>query len=245
MTEKNIDLSVIIPAYNESSTIETILEKVDRVEIDKEIIVVDDGSTDGTRELLTELESSWTSDSGLSSLRVLFQPVNMGKGAALRAGIAVAAGKVIIVQDADLEYDPADHIKLVSPVLSGEADAVYGSRWLEAPLRVKWGWHAAGNRLITFASNCLTGLELTDMETCYKAIRSDLLQSMPLEENRFGFEPEVTAHLARLGARIIEIPVSYDGRSYDEGKKIGWRDGLEAFRVMFRCRLSGIKKTGE
>ncbi len=229
------DLTVVVPAYNEERTIEAILARVDEVPIDKEIVVVDDGSTDGTRELLMALEPEWPRRAVRSSLTVVLQPGNRGKGAAVRAGIARARGRVTIVQDADLEYDPADYPRLIQPVLDGEADAVYGSRWLEAPGLVRLGWHALGNRLLTAASNVLTGLRLTDMETCYKAVHTDILQSLPLREDRFGFEPEVTAHLARIGARIVEMPISYESRSYREGKKIGWRDGVEAFRVMGRC----------
>ena len=236
-----MDLTVIVPAYNEVSTIETVLHDVDETDIDKEIIVVDDGSTDGTREFLAELEGAWAKDASRSRLTVLLQPFNRGKGAALRAGIAKARGKVTIVQDADLEYDPADYERLVGPVLDDRADAVYGSRWLDAPPLMRLGFHALGNRVLTATSNLLTGLRLTDMETCYKAIRTDTLKKLPLREDRFGFEPEVTAHLAGLGCRIMEVPISYAGRSYAEGKKIGWRDGLEAFRVMGRCWRQGAR----
>jgi glycosyltransferase involved in cell wall biosynthesis len=233
------DLTVIVPAFNEARTIAAILDRVDAVPVDKEIVVVDDGSTDGTRAILADLEARWAASGHTSPLRVVLQPENRGKGAALHTGIAEARGRVILVQDADLEYDPADYPKLVAPVLAGEADAVYGSRWLEAPLRVRFGWHATGNRVLTATSNALTGLALTDMETCYKAIRAEVLKSLPLREARFGFEPEVTAHLARLGLRIAEVPIAYRGRSWDEGKKIGWRDGVEAFRVMGRLWRAG------
>jgi len=224
-----------MPAYNEILTLREILRRVEAVPIEKEILVVDDGSTDGTRELLTELESAWPEERHPQTrLRVFFQPENGGKGKALRTGIAAAEGRITIIQDADLEYDPNDYPKLLDPILSGEADVVYGSRFTGSPRRVLYFWHSLGNRALTTASNMLTDLNLTDMETCYKAFRTEVIQSIPLREDRFGFEPEVTAKLARLGVRIFEVPVSYNGRSYAEGKKIGWRDGVEAFRVMLR-----------
>ena len=231
-------LSVVMPAYNEILTIREILRRVDAVPVDKEILVVDDGSSDGTRELLAELERRWPEERHpYTRLRVFLQPENGGKGKALRTGIAQARGQVTVIQDADLEYDPNDYPKLIDPILQGEADVVYGSRFTGTPRRVLFYWHSLGNRLLTTVSNMLTDLNLTDMETCYKAFRTEAIQAIPLREDRFGFEPEVTAKIAKLGLRIYEVPVSYHGRSYAEGKKIGWRDGVEAFRVMFRYQL--------
>ena len=218
----SVKLSVVIPAYNELKTVEALLRRVREVPLDLEIIVVDDGSTDGTRGLLTKLEGE-----GLIDVLV-FQKVNQGKGAALRAGFERATGDVIAVQDADLEYDPHELPTLLAPILSGKADAVYGSRFLGGPHRVLFFWHSVGNRFLTLLSNMLTDVNLTDMETCYKVITADLLKSLPLSANRFGFEPEVTARLAQAGARIYELPISYDGRSYAEGKKINWKDGVAA-----------------
>ncbi|RMG17789.1 MAG: glycosyltransferase family 2 protein [Deltaproteobacteria bacterium] len=225
-----------MPAYNEAATIELILERVDAVPIDKEIVVVDDGSTDGTRERLQRLEAEWA-QGHRSRLRVLLQPENRGKGAALRRGIEAARGRALIVQDADLEYDPGEYPRLVRPVLEGAAEVVYGSRFKEVPLSTLLRWHTLGNKVLTWSSNLLTGYRLTDMETCYKCFRTELVQSLPLKEDRFGFEPEVTALLAKRGVEILEVPISYRYRSYAEGKKIGWKDGVEAFRVMIRSRL--------
>ncbi|MDT8342634.1 MAG: glycosyltransferase family 2 protein, partial [Longimicrobiales bacterium] len=221
-------VSVVIPAYNEIHTVENLLRQVRAVPLRWQVIVVDDGSTDGTRELLGRLEAD-----GLVDALVL-HPANRGKGAALRTGFAHATGDVVVVQDADLEYDPREIPRLLEPILEGKADAVYGSRFLGGPHRVHFFWHYVGNRFLTLLSNMFTDLNLTDMETCYKLVRRELLQSLPLASERFGFEPEVTARLAQAGARIYELPISYHGRSYAEGKKIGWKDGVEAFRVMFR-----------
>ncbi len=237
-----LPLSVVMPAYNEMATIDEILDRVARVPIEKEIIVVDDGSTDGTRERLAELESSWDRETyPHARLRVILQPQNGGKGSALRAGFAAAEGEVTIVQDADLEYDPADYPKVVGPILEGRAEVVYGTRFPRLGLRELRSWHVMGNKLLTWSSNLLTGLRLTDMETCYKAIRTDLLRSLDLREDRFGFEPEVTAQLARRGVRPLEVPITYRGRSWDEGKKIGWRDGVEAYRVMLTQALERLR----
>jgi glycosyltransferase involved in cell wall biosynthesis len=230
-----ITLSVLIPVFNERATVERLLERVRASPLRLEVIVVDDGSTDGTRELLPDLQ-----ERGLIDTLVL-HPENRGKGAALRTGLERATGDVVVVQDADLEYDPAEYPVLVEPILRGQADAVYGSRFLSGPHRVLYFWHSVGNRVLTLMSNVFTDLNLTDMETCYKVIRRDLLQSFPLRSNRFGFEPEVTARLAQSGARIYEVPISYHGRSYAEGKKIGWRDGVSAIWTILRSNLAHPK----
>jgi glycosyltransferase involved in cell wall biosynthesis len=215
-------VSVVIPCYNEVSTVENLLRQVREVPLRMEVIVVDDGSTDGTRDLLARLE-----DDGLVD-QLIFHPKNAGKGAALRTGFAKATGDVVVVQDADLEYDPAEFPLLLEPILSGKADAVYGSRFLGGPHRVLFFWHSVGNHMLTLLSNMFTDVNLTDMETCYKMVRRELLQSLPLSADRFGIEPELTARLAQAGARIYELPISYHGRSYAEGKKIGWKDGVSA-----------------
>ena len=228
-------LSVLVPVYNERRTIEPLLKRVKASPLRLEVIVVDDGSTDGTRELLPELVMS-----GLIDV-LLLQPENRGKGAALRAGLAKATGDLVVVQDADLEYDPAEYPDLIAPILRGQADAVYGSRFLGGPHRVLYFWHSVGNKVLTLMSNVFTDLNLTDMETCYKVVRRELLQSLPLRSDRFGFEPEVTARLAQTGARIYEIPISYHGRSYAEGKKIGWKDGVSAIWTILRSNLGRTK----
>lgn len=219
-------LTVVVPVFNEKDTVREILRRVRASPVDKEIVVVDDGSTDGTRELLAQ-------ETG-DDLRVILHEQNRGKGAALHTGFAAARGDVVIVQDADLEYDPAEFPTLLAPILDGRADAVFGSRFLSGPHRVLYFRHRLGNGLLTFLSNLATNLNLTDMETCYKAIRRPLLQALPLVEKRFGFEPEVTAKLARTGARIYEVPCSYSGRTYEEGKKIGWKDGVRALWCIWK-----------
>ncbi len=224
-------LSVVIPCYNEVATAEHLLRRVRAVPLRMEVIVVDDGSTDGTRDLLRRLETE-----GLIDLLILHER-NAGKGAALRTGFARATGDVVVVQDADLEYDPAEFPVLLEPILKGEADAVYGSRFLGGPHRVLLFWHSVGNRFLTLLSNMFTDLNLTDMETCYKVVRRELLQSLSLSADRFGIEPELTARLAQTGARIYELPVSYHGRSYAEGKKIGWKDGVSAIWSIFKYNL--------
>ncbi|MEX0843344.1 MAG: glycosyltransferase family 2 protein [Gemmatimonadota bacterium] len=224
-------LSVVIPVYNERNTVEQLLERVREVPLRLEVIAVDDGSSDGTPRLLAELE-----ERGLIDVLVV-HPVNQGKGAALRTGFARATGDVVVVQDADLEYDPYEFPALLEPILRGWADAVYGSRFLGGPHRVHLFWHYQGNRVLTFLSNVLTDLNLTDMETCYKMVRRDLLQSFDLTRDRFGIEPELTARLAQTGARIYELPISYRGRSYSEGKKIGWKDGVAALWHIVRSSL--------
>jgi glycosyltransferase involved in cell wall biosynthesis len=226
-------LSVVIPVYNERATIEELLKRVQAVPIDKEIVVVDDGSTDGTREFLRGLQAP---DSGV---RVLFQDVNRGKGAALRRGFAEARGAVVIVQDADLEYDPADYPQLLEPIERGVADVVYGSRFLGGPHRVLLFWHSVGNHLLTTLSNMLTNLNLTDVWTCYKVFRAEVLQQVRLREDRFGFEAEVTAKIARGRWRIYEVPISYHGRTYAEGKKITWVDGVRGVWCTLRYGLAG------
>lgn len=215
-------LSVVIPIYNERNTLAEVLRRVRAVPVEKEIILVDDGSTDGTRELLAGLQND-------PDVRVVCLPANRGKGAAVRAGFALAAADIVLVQDADLEYDPENYLNLLRPIQENRADVVYGSRYLHAGTR-RFDFHRFGNRVLTALSNRFTGLGLTDMETCYKVFRREIIVSLAprLRENRFGFEPEVTAHLAGGGYRVLEVPITYRPRTYREGKKIGWRDGLRA-----------------
>lgn len=223
IASSDLVLSVLVPVYNEQATIEVILDQVRAVPVRKQIVCVDDRSTDGTWATLERLKA-------LGHIDVLLRhDINRGKGAAIRTALAASTGNVVIVQDADLEYDPADWPSLLEPILDGRADAVFGSRFLSGPHRVLYYWHSVGNWVLTTLSNMATNLNLTDMETCYKAIRGDLARSLHLTSDRFGFEPEVTARLARANARIFEVPISYSGRTYAEGKKIGWRDGLAAF----------------
>ena len=231
----SVTLSVVIPAYNEINTAETLLRRVREVPLNLEVIVVDDGSTDGTRDLLKKLEAE-----GLIDVLV-FHEVNQGKGAALQTGFQRASGDVTVVQDADLEYDPYEFPLLLRPILAGKADAVYGSRFLGGPHRVLLFWHSVGNTFLTLLSNMFTDLNLTDMETCYKMVRTELLQSLPLSANRFGIEPELTARLAQAHAKIYELPISYHGRSYSEGKKINWKDGFAAIWYILRSNLSSPK----
>ncbi|HUU58054.1 MAG TPA: glycosyltransferase family 2 protein [Phycisphaerae bacterium] len=224
-------LSVVIPAYDEAGTIEEIVARVRAADVEKEIVVVDDFSTDGTRDRLRQMESG-------GDLRILYHEKNQGKGAALRTGFAAAGGDVVIVQDADLEYDPRDYPKLLAPIVAGKADVVYGSRFAGGEShRVLYFWHYVGNRFLTLLSNCFTNLNLTDMETCYKAFRREVLRSIRIQENRFGFEPEITAKVARMGCRVYEVGISYSGRTYEEGKKIGWKDGLRAVWCILKYNL--------
>lgn len=220
-------LSVVIPVYNEKGTILQLLDRVRGVALPKEIIVVDDCSTDGTREVLQSLLPS-------NDLKIILQPENAGKGAALRAGFAVAIGEIVVVQDADLEYDPAEYRNLIQPILANKADVVYGSRFLGGPHRVLLFWHSVGNHFLTTLSNMLTDLNLTDMETCYKVFRADVLKKITLRENRFGFEPEFTAKVSKAQFRVYEVPISYSGRDYSEGKKIGWKDGVAAIYFILK-----------
>jgi glycosyltransferase involved in cell wall biosynthesis len=222
-------LSVVIPVYNEISTIGELLNRVRSVPQDKEIIVIDDGSTDGTRQWLEKLT--------MQEVTVLFHSENKGKGAALRTGFEQATGDIVIIQDADLEYDPRDYDCLIGPIADGRADVVFGSRFLGGPHRVLFFWHYVGNRVLTVLSNMLTNLNLSDMETGYKAFRTSLLREISIKSNRFGFEPEITAKFARLKCRMYEVPISYSGRGYEEGKKITWRDGLAALFHVIRFRF--------
>ena len=227
-----VRLSVVVPAYNEVKTVERLLRLVREVPLQLEVIVVDDGSTDGTRDLLPDFEGT------LIDTLVMHEE-NRGKGAALRTGFKHATGDVVVVQDADMEYDPREFPLLLRPILLGKADAVYGSRFLGGPHRVLFFWHSVGNRFLTLLSNMFTDLNLTDMETCYKMVRRELLHSLPLSANRFGIEPELTSRLAQAEARIYELPISYDGRSYAEGKKIGWKDGVSALWSIIKYNVRG------
>lgn len=225
-------LSVVMPVYNERATLRQAVERVLAVPLELELLCVDDGSQDGSRDVLAELQKQH------SQLQVLLQSHNQGKGAALRRGIGEAKGDFVIIQDADLEYDPVDYTILLDPLIQGKADVVYGSRFLGgAPHRVLYFWHSVGNRLLTLLSNCLTNVNLTDMETCYKAFRREVIQSIRIEEDRFGFEPEITVKIAKRRLRIYEVGISYWGRTYEEGKKIGWRDGLRAVWCLLKYSL--------
>lgn len=224
-------LSVIIPVFNEKDTIETIIQRVRAVDagIEKEIVIVDDGSQDGTQEVLKNLD--------YPDIKTFFHAENRGKGAALHTGFSNAQGDIVLIQDADMEYDPSEYPVLLKPILDGRADVVYGSRFLGGPHRVLFFWHYVGNRLLTTLSNMLSNLNLSDMETCYKVIKKDLLDRITLKSKRFGFEPEITIKLAKLKAKIYEVPISYSGRDYSEGKKIGWKDGFAAIYHIFRFKF--------
>ncbi len=227
-------LSIVIPVYNEAATIARIVEMVRSVDVgmEKEILLVDDCSSDGTRDVLQRLGETQ------ADLKVLFHGVNQGKGAALRTGFGAATGDVVLIQDADLEYDPHEYPRLLKPIVDGHADVVYGSRFLGGGAhRVVFYWHYLGNQLLTTLSNMTTNLNLTDMEVCYKVFKREVIQSIPLRENRFGFEVEITAKIARRKLKIYEVPISYYGRDYSEGKKIGWRDGFSALRCIVKYAL--------
>src|SRR5277367_2623343 len=228
----DIKLSVVVPVYNEEATLRALIENVFAVPLDIELICVDDGSFDRSCDILAELQDRYP------ELKVYLQPKNMGKGAALRRGIEQATGDFVIIQDADLEYDPAEYPQLLGPLIQGKADVVYGSRFLGGgPHRVLYFWHSVGNSLLTLLSNCLTNINLSDMETCYKVFRREVIQSIPIEENRFGFEPEITVKVARRHLRIYEVGISYWGRTYEEGKKIGWKDGVRALYCLLKYSI--------
>jgi glycosyltransferase involved in cell wall biosynthesis len=235
-------VSLVIPVYNEAPTLAEILRRCIAVDFPKELVLVDDCSKDGSREFLEQLQREGLGLLGgapknRNALRILFQPRNQGKGAALRRGFAEATGDIIIVQDADLEYDPRDIPKVIQPILDGEADVVFGSRFTGTPRRVLYFWHSVMNQMLTTLSNMATDLNLTDMETCYKAFRANVLRSITVEEDRFGIEPELTAKVAHGGWRVFEVPISYHGRTYEEGKKIGWKDGVRALYAIAKYSL--------
>lgn len=245
-------LSIVIPAYNEITTIEELLIKVQQVDlgnIDKEIIIVDDYSRDGTREILQSMRDAQENKNNqiqvesngllnISNLKIIFQEVNTGKGGALRAGISNATGDIVIIQDADLEYNPHEYLKLITPIIENKADVVYGSRFMgKQNLDNLYLWNYIANKVLTYLSNIFSGLKLTDMETCYKVFKRDIIQEIKIEENRFGFEPEITAKIAKLNVKLVEVPISYNARKFEEGKKIGWRDGFKALYSIGKYNL--------
>lgn len=242
-------VSIVIPVYNEKSTIDEILRRVLDSNLRKEVIIVDDCSTDGTRQILENMAARQANNEKfaqaqdgsepieLHNVRFFFQTPNQGKGAALRRGFAEATGNIVLVQDADLEYDPRDYPVLLEPIIDGRADVVYGSRFLGGPQRVHYFWHYVANRMLTLLSDIFTNLKLTDMETCYKVFRREVLQGITIKSNRFGFEPEITAKIAKHNWRIYEVPITYAGRTYEEGKKITWKDGVQALWCIIRFRL--------
>ena len=224
-------LSVVIPVYNEEVTIKEIVTRVQALERETEIIIVDDGSSDGTAERIKEIDNQY------ENVIVLFHEKNRGKGAALQTGFATTSGDIIIIQDADLEYDPRDYESLLVPILDGRADVVYGSRFLGGPHRVLYFWHYVGNRFLTLLSDAFSNLNLTDMETCYKVFKKEVINEITLRSKRFGFEPEFTMKIAKKGFRVYEVPISYSGRTYQEGKKIGWKDGIKAIAAIIWFRF--------
>jgi glycosyltransferase involved in cell wall biosynthesis len=248
-----VKLSIVIPVYNEAPTLRESIQRVIAVDLDKELIVVDDGSTDGSRELVAELGekglAAWLPRPeqmrGRNEVRAHLQPRNMGKGAALRTGFSLATGDIVVIQDADLEYDPRDLVQLIQPIRDGIADVTFGSRFIGTPRRALYFWHSALNRGLTLASNMLNDINITDMETCYKAFRREIIQSVDIEENRFGIEPELTAKVAKMRVRIYEVPISYHGRTYAEGKKIGWKDGVRAMYCIVKYGLRRGQKAPE
>ncbi len=238
---RNLKLSVVIPVYNERQFVEELIRRVMAVDIPKEIILVDDLSKDGTREILREIVAGKRLPAGPGNeIRVFFHELNQGKGAAVRTGLSKVAGDVVIIQDADLEYNPAEYPHILEPILDGRADAVYGSRFLGGPQRVHLFWHYMANKFLTTVSNMFTNLNMTDMETCYKAFTRSMSDRIVLKSNRFGFDPEITARLARLKARIYEVPISYSGRDISEGKKINWKDGFVVLWTIVKCNLLGL-----
>ena len=235
-------VSLIIPVYNEAPTLKELVRRVVSVDFDKELVFVDDGSKDGSRELLVELEKgsleAWlpagAQPRGQNRIQVVLQPKNAGKGAALRTGFARATGDIVVIQDADLEYDPRDIPRLIQPIVDGIADVCFGSRFIGSPRRALYFWHTVLNKGLTLLSNALNDINVTDMETCYKAFRAEVIKSITVEEDRFGIEPELTAKVAKLRLRVYEVPVSYQGRTYEEGKKIGWKDGVRALYCILK-----------
>lgn len=226
----HIKLSIIIPVFNEKNTIAEIIKRVKCVDIDKEIIIVDDYSMDGTREILKTSKDN--------NIKVIYHTKNLGKGAAVRTGLSYVSGDIVIIQDADLEYDPQEYPKLIKPIMDGKADVVYGSRFAGGEAhRVLFFWHMVGNKFLTLLSNMLTNLTLSDIETCYKVFKKEVLEKITIEEDRFGFEPEITAKVAKLGIRIYEVGISYSGRNYSEGKKINWKDGFSAIECIIKYNL--------
>lgn len=238
-------LSIVMPVYNELATLKASVQRVAAVDLEKEIILIDDGSTDGSREQLAQLAEKglggWLPEPGtqrgLNTVRVHLQPRNMGKGAAIRAGFGLVTGQVVVIQDADLEYDPQDIPGLIKPITDGIADVTFGSRFIGSPRRVLFFWHTVMNRALTLMSNALNDLNITDMETGYKAFRAEVIRGITIEEDRFGLEPELTAKVAKMNLRIYEVPISYQGRTYAEGKKIGWKDGVRALYCIFKYGL--------